>query len=290
MRKAFDQLNVVFVTIDCCRYDTAIEASTPFLDSVGPIRRALTFATYTLPSHISMFAGYLPRTMDEPILDFYSREAKQLWRLTTARHRDPDKIAVSLEGRDILDGYRRTGVYSLGVGGVRWFRNPQLTEPFDEFLFWGPDDSQDVFCPRVGHHFALNHAEEIISKLRGKDRWFLFINCLETHAPYDIGGDGNDQTTTEILERAKLVWGGKDQQWEAAGLIDDDFAILHRAQRKALEAVDSRLQHLISRLDHPVLFVACGDHGEAFGENNRYGHGFPAKEVWEVPLVIGLIE
>ena len=50
------------------------------------------------------------------------------------------------------------------------------------------------------------------------------------------------------------------------------------------------MTELTNLLPKPILVAVRGDHGEAFGERNRYGHGFPAKEVMEVPLIYGVIE
>src|SRR5262249_10842386 len=56
----------LFITLDSLRYDTAalaLEAGqTPhFRSLVGEWHPRLTSATYTLPSHVSMFAGMMPR-------------------------------------------------------------------------------------------------------------------------------------------------------------------------------------------------------------------------------------
>jgi hypothetical protein len=237
---------------------------------------------------VAFFAGYIPNVTEPPLADLYSRQKVQLWRLEGARARDRGGVALYLAGRDILDGYRRLGFYALGTGGVRWFRNPVLTDPFDRFLLWAPDDGVDVFTPRRREHFALEHGDEILAALRPQKRWFLFINCLETHAPYDLGTAPLPAPAWRVMERARAIWGGKDTLLEGSGLDHAQLASLHPYQIQALEGLDERLGRLVGRLPRPFLFVFCGDHGECFGEGMKFGHGFVAPQVLEVPLVIGV--
>lgn len=279
--------NVVFVTIDCCRFDAAQAAKLPFMRSVGALHCAQTYGTYTLPAHMSYFAGYLPKVVDGEPIDYYSRGAKQLWRLSTARQKPAGKVGLLMEGATIVEGYRRRGYYCLGAGGVRWFRSTLLTSHFDDFRFWGCDDATDVFAPRSPDDFALHHADELAQQLRPHKRWFLFLNAQETHAPYDVGF-GHPSETWAALAKAQPLWGGK--RCEPANAPDSrDFELLRAAQIRALEAVDERLAYLMDRLPGPKLVVICGDHGEAFGENGLYGHGFPAAEVVHVPLLVGTL-
>ena len=40
-----DKANVLLVTLDCCRYDTLSQASTPFIKQAGPVGKARTHGT-----------------------------------------------------------------------------------------------------------------------------------------------------------------------------------------------------------------------------------------------------
>ena len=99
-----DKYNVLFVTLDCCRYDTLKQAKTPFLESLGAIRKAKTHGTYTLPAHLSFFMGYLPIVDHLPFEPYYSNEIRQLWRLQGSRLRELDTIGIILEGKNIKRG------------------------------------------------------------------------------------------------------------------------------------------------------------------------------------------
>src|SRR4051812_24128091 len=65
--------NVLFVTLDCLRFDVAARAlgtgRTPNLAAVLPApgwERRETPGTFTLPAHLAFFAGFLPTPPDRP--------------------------------------------------------------------------------------------------------------------------------------------------------------------------------------------------------------------------------
>ena len=202
--------NVVMITLDCCSFDTYQKATTPFLDSLGKVYRAEAYGTYTLPSHISTFAGYLPKCVDSDCDSlYYKRGGRQLWRLKSARYKNPDMVDIFLEGDTIIEGYSNRGFYTLGLGGVRWFKSSLLTRHFEKFIFTSGQDYEDVFALRQREQFALNNVNQIIREIENRENWFVFINSHETHVPYDTGE--RDLTTVEIniLQKAKKIWGGK---------------------------------------------------------------------------------
>jgi len=38
------------------------------------------------------------------------------------------------------------------------------------------------------------------------------------------------------------------------------------------------------------MLIVCGDHGECFGENMYWGHGYSIPPVMEVPLLISFLD
>ena len=49
--------NIVVVTVDSCRFDTAQRARTPVLDGIGDLRTAETYGSFTLPAHAAIFTA-----------------------------------------------------------------------------------------------------------------------------------------------------------------------------------------------------------------------------------------
>jgi hypothetical protein len=281
--------NIVIVTIDSCRFDSAALAHTPTLDRLGPLRRAVTAGSFTLPAHMAFFSGYLPNVTDLPHIDYYSRERRQLWRLGRAKQKPRDSYRLALPGDTIWEGFRHEGYYLLGAGGVRWFLTKTLTACFDAFLFRGPNDYSDWFAERTVEDFVLARPDVLVRRLPADRPWVLFVNALETHAPYNDGVTPLADEARDVIKRGEPIWAGRKTHSLSVHLSGDDYRALHRQQVRALETVDSRLHDLFALLPKPFVAVACADHGESLGEDGAWGHGFPSEPVMNVPMWVGAV-
>lgn len=67
--------NIIFITLDSCRYDTAKKAKLPNINGLlGKPVCAEADGTYTYPSHQSLFLGRLPRRIDnKPLLTNFEK-------------------------------------------------------------------------------------------------------------------------------------------------------------------------------------------------------------------------
>lgn len=286
---ATERPNVVLITLDCCRFDTAARAQTPALDRLGPLRRAITPGSFTLPAHMAFFSGYLPNVVELPHQDYYSRERRQLWRLSRAKSKPRDSFRLGLEGDTLWEGFRRAGYHTVGAGGVRWFLTKTLTEPFDEFVFAGPNDYVNWFAERSLSDFVLEDPAPLVGLLPRAAPWFLFVNALETHAPYNDGVNPVSDQVADIIRRGAPIWAGRKRHALDVDLSTGDFQALHRQQIQALEVLDARIARLFEQLPKPFVAVVCGDHGECFGEDGMWGHGMPAEAVMNVPMYVGAV-
>lgn len=291
-----DLPNFVFVTLDSCRFDTAVLATIPTIRSIGPLKRAFAPATYTVPAHASFFNAHLPVALGEDGPPYYVEYPHRLWRIEKGQvSKQAEKnTLVSLTGKHIFEGFEQLGYYVLGAGGVsQFYPGSLLSQYFQNFLYYGFDLEMDAFSRRLPAHFALSHSEEIADRLTGKDSWFLFINAQETHYPYNTveGIHAEVRRLFPKLRRSLNLGEGIDLR-EIPSKI---FEKLHTLQIQALEYVDWELRQLIAKLPRhqDIMFVICGDHGECFGEifagRKRWGHMLPAPQVLEVPLVIGTL-
>lgn len=286
---AIPEHDVLFVTLDSCRSDTAARAHMPFIESIGGFREARTHGTYTLPAHMSFFMGYLPQATEAPFRPFYVPSVQQLWRLASSRRCAASRVGVLLDGTDVIDGYRRKGYTTTGFGGVRWFRHSALTRFFDTFQFFGEADLHSVFAARRAHEFPLFHADRIVEAAVRPQRSFVFVNCPETHVPYDTGSGTETAEARAVIERYADRWGCRPSG--RRGQLDtDSLRILHETQIAALEQIDDRIRRIVDRCRRPLLLVIAGDHGECFGEDGYWGHGIPHHRVMSVPLLIRLLE
>ena len=225
--------NQVFITIDSLRWDVFQEANVPFLRSLGDWKKACTQATYTFPAHMSFFVGKLPQTTDGT--DFYDAVAfrvdpeghlkrnQQLYRLDNPEA--PRAATATLNGRNIIEGFKRQGYTTVGTGAVSWF-NPllpagrYLTESFDAFNFFeGPH--------HASHASARKQVDWAVCTLDGETApWFLFVNFGETHH--------------------RFVYEGCD--WYDAPFTYGDAAECKAKQRACLEYLDGQIRRLLSSL------------------------------------------
>jgi hypothetical protein len=285
--------NVLFVTLDSCRYDLAEQADIPTIRSLGPLRKAYTHGSYTVPAHAAFFSGHLPVVLDEPKLLYYSDAVKQLWRIRTGPSRDTRGVGLLLEGSNVLDGYKNLGYHVLGVGGVTQFAEGSVLRSYfgNDFLFYGPNLDEELLESRKKESFPLNHVDEIVNQLSKHEQWFLFLNCPETHYPYDCGNG----IPTDVERYFPLLKKSLNLRETEEELPEDFSQKLKAMQIEALESIDYKLEQLFDALpkERDILVVICGDHGENFGEyfsgRKRWGHLFPSPEVMEVPIVVGEI-
>ena len=276
--------NVLFLTLDSCRYDTFASAFTPVMDGVGKDNNAQTIANYTYPAHTSFFAGHLPVVRDKSRRDFYTKEGAPLWKLQVAR-KNCGRAGVLLEGYSIQQGYRNIGDVLRGFGGTTFFahKGQQLRKDYQEgeFTYFGQSTST---APRPLENLPMSNVETIAASVADADKWFLFINSIATHVPYHVRPI--DEELTDLINYASRL---------RAGRLDPNRSFdprmgqrLHDLQVEAVEYVDQQLGKLLDMLpmNHPLVVVICGDHGESFGEKGRWGHLHNAPEVLSVPLII----
>jgi Arylsulfatase A and related enzymes len=282
--------DVVIVTLDSCRYDTALRASTPNLDGLGRLVKAETCGTYTLPAHVGFFGGQFPRPLDG-VYPFAGRKLAALWRSAAARP-TPGSVAVAFEGPTLLDHYRARGFRIIGAGGVSFFDPEEpgnwLPGLFDEFHYFGrPNRATGDRVRDRADSLTLSHVGLLADACASSRRFLLFLNCPSTHIPYTTPRSPLTARTARVL---RSLYALHDRKVFGPVISAEDTAILLDLQRKALEWADERLGELFDLLrPREPLVVVCADHGEEFGEGGRYGHGHPHPTVMTVPLWCGLL-
>jgi hypothetical protein len=248
--------NILFLTLDCLRYDVAQRAMadgrTPFLTSVLPSsgwEARETPGTFTLPAHLAFFHGFLPTPLSNPQLPrLFALEFEGS--VTTA----PTTYVFS-GVENIVAGFRQIGYRTLCVGGVGFFnkRNPLgnvLPGMFEE----------SVWSPALGVTAKDSTAKQVMAALswletlHANEKAFLFINVSATHPPH-----------------AHYL----------AGCEQDGFD----SQLAALSYVDSCLPRLFNGVcrQRKWFCLVMADHGEAQGEDGRWGHRIAHPTVTTVP-------
>ena len=259
---SIDPQSVLFITLDSCRFDTFVGAAVPHLRSIGPLHRAMAPGNFTYSSHAAMFVGFTPGdpSRAEP---FVNPKFGKMFRLSGPHF--PNKAAPAhfvLDGHSIVDGFKRRGYKTIGTGAARWFdpaweTSRALISDFDEFFYSGSTYRLTA---------QLGWLEKAIADSPGPV--FAFLNVGETHVPYYFEG---------------ASWSFDDNPCVPFSHNNDADACRIR-QTAALEFVDRAIGPLLKSFRDASIFV-CADHGDCWGEDGLWEHGFSHPKVLEVPLL-----
>jgi len=255
---------MLLVTYDSCRLDVLRSACTPVLRRYGRLLSAQTPGNFTYPAHQAFFVGHLPQATED--LPYYNRFRKQLLGLQRVGETRVTRDALIRVGSPInaLQGLSERGYQVVGTGAMTWFQLTSLTAGFADFLYTGVDADAQV--------------EYLLSMLDVRQPFFAFVNFGETHAPFHHLGKA---THCPVDVRAvAMSWPPVER-----GLVGRaNPAFDHQVE--AAEFLDRRLGRLLNGLPGDTVVVVCSDHGECFGEDGYWGHGFNHPQVLEVPLAI----
>lgn len=248
-------MNILFVTLDCLRLDVARAAldqgRTPNLARVLHLgwEARETPGTFTLPAHLAFFHGFLPTP------------------LTPGPH--PRLFALDFEGsltiapstfvfrgvENLLAGFHALDYRSFCVGGVGFFNkmNPlgHVLPSFFQESIWSPALG---VAARDSTAAQVRAATDWLEALPLAQKALLFINISATHPPH-----------AHYLP----------------GATGDCIA----SQTEALVYVDSCLPPLFAALRRrgACFCLLMADHGEAHGEDGRFGHRIAHPCVTTVP-------
>jgi arylsulfatase A-like enzyme len=251
--------NVILYVLDALRADRLglygyAGKTSPFLDQLGArgivFRRCYAAATWTKPSITSLMTSLYPQTHGVGGLTYTDALPDGVPTLADML-RDAGYVTAQFVANPMagsLSNLERGFDYATGPLGLQ--AGPAGPER--------PKVRSDEINARVLPWLAL-HA---------RDRFFVYIHSMDTHAPYA------DRATGGALARGG---GGQESR--------DPYDAEIRANDASLRDL---YEHLISLgLARTTLLVVTADHGESFGEHGVRGHGVSVyQEEARVPLII----
>jgi len=262
---SIDPRSVLFVTLDSCRYDTFADSDVPGMKSVGPLHKAQAPSYFTFGSHAAMFVGFTPglANVEAPLVN---PKFGKIFKLSGAAFPGKGREGFILEGRNIVEGFKRLGYRTLGSGGVAWF-DPKTPAPqlliseFDYFFY--PGNSWSLAS-------QLAWIESKLEEHSGLPL-LVFLNVGETHVPYY-----HEDAPWQVEDNPCVPFQRHDRA--------DDCRL---RQRACLEFVDRCLSPLLQRFLKATI-VLCADHGDCWGEDGLWEHGISHPMTLTVPLIIRL--
>jgi len=257
--------SILFVTLDSCRYDTFENANVPNMKKIGPLHKAKAPSNFTFGSHAAMFVGFTPgiATVNK---SFINPKYAKIFKMVAGGYPGKGNEFITLEGENIIQGFNKLGYTTIGAGGVGWF------DPNTETGRILGKDFQHFFYPG-GTYYLEKQLEWINSKIQeaNDNPLFIFINVGETHEPYYY---------------KDAPWGPENSPCLPFSENNDADACKLR-QAKSLEYVDQMLGPLLDEFSDKSILI-CSDHGDCWGEDGLWNHGFHHEMVLTVPLIIRL--
>jgi len=293
--------DILFLVLDSARTDRLStygheRETAPVLDELATtatrFESAQAPATWTLPSHCSMFTGLLPT--QHTVTNGFTDQSLQL-------PADVPTVVEELAG----EGYEAAGFSNNPWVGAM----SGLNRGFDEYVEWDLEidlESTGEITTRTDRlwsrlHSLLGHASRqplfalkrrfFTSRLvdRAK-RWleatrdtgdptFTFLNLMEAHSPYfppsaafeELGIDAPGIIEPRMLNTKLLAYvlGKSDLSPELRQRVYEYYdASLRYQDRKVGELLDTlRAQNAFD----DTLVVVCSDHGKTLGEYDRDG-------------------
>jgi hypothetical protein len=253
LQEAFGVRDVLWITLDALRLDTAelalADGLTPNLAAlVGRWERRHAPATFTLPSHQAMFAGFFP-TPEAP----GRHDRPVALRFPGSRSVGPGTLV--LHAPTVIEGYAAAGYHTICVGGTAFFNPGTPLGRALPALF-----AEAVWTPRMGvtrrdaSRAQVAAAVERLGRLPAERRALLFLNASATHPPTAMYVEGATRDSVRT---------------QAAALAD-----LDRALPPLFDVLRAR---------GGAVGVVCADHGTCFGEDGYVGHRVAHPAVWSVP-------
>lgn len=246
-------LNVVLISIDTLRWDLGYAG---YKRPISPNIDALA-ARSTVFERAYSLASYTGKSIGPMLIGKYGSETDRNWGHFNKFGPRDTFVAERLQ---------KGGVRTMAVHAHRYFDVwGGLERGFDvlDFSAAPPKDAPWDIDTKATSRELTDAAISLLQKEENtKGRFFMWVHYLDPHADY-------------------LRHEGIDFGKSARDLYDGEIAFTDREVGRLLAAIDA------GAFGKRTAVIITSDHGEAFGENNMFRHGF---EVWEslvrVPLVL----
>jgi arylsulfatase A-like enzyme len=282
--------SVVLITLDTTRVDHLScygyeRETTPQLDAFAEravrFRRAWSTSSWTLPAHASLFTGLYPSHHGAHYDQDGAAVLGDVIDLPVARFVTAGKLAEGITTLAELLAERgyRTAAF---VAGPWLHRSFGLLRGFEV-----KDDRVASLGGRPAHEIT-GSAIAWLQGLAPEQPYLLFANYFEPHAPYEPVQSYPDLPRVEepfVPDYESLMRGRStldvDERAVLRDRYDAEIRVMDRELGRLLEVVVARPG------GRRTLVVVTADHGEALGEEGRFGHGFwLSEELLRVPLIV----
>lgn len=296
------QRNIVLVTYDSlradhCGYIGYERDTTPNLDAMAEkgisFTNAIAPASRTNPSMAGVMTG-------EHLVTRERVSSPEIARRHLERY---GTLAEELSEQ----GYA-TGAFNPNAYASRYYGFDRGFDHFEDFLF-SSDRYQSVFEEHLSDsrvYTAFRNFRNFVRREEAFKTWDSYVDDVEAwvHSqdqPFFLWIFSMDTHFPHLTPQSHREWSSLFDQyyynWRCNQLIDNfNIELSEKEQQKIIDIYDDSVRfgdallgELQERLDgFDPVFIIHGDHGEAFGERDVYGHFYPAlyEEHIHVPWVV----
>jgi len=292
--------NIVFIVLDTVRADhlSSYGYSRPTTPNIDRLARhgvlfenAIAPSSWTLASHASMFTGLLPQ---QDGVDWWIPLPRGPRTLAEALGSSGYETAGFVANFDYLQkgwgigrGFQiyRDDSESFRRGLARTLLGTALIQPAYQ-TFWRFDYLERQNARDINQEvFRWFHSPP-------SNPFFLFINYFDTHVSY-LTQPPYDHRFGKISNRViRKLFDDLQSGDPPQDITPADRAMLINAYDNCLAFLDAQVGRLLDFLHKSpegrnTIIIVTSDHGEAFGEQGYYSHGYNLyRELLHVPLII----
>lgn len=276
MKGEKENQNVILISLDTLRADHLSvygypRKTSPCISDIAKqgtlFKKAYSSASWTLPSHISLFTGvYSSRLTNSPI------SQQNIWTQYKKKFCKTETMANLYEKK----GYFTAAFTGGGaVCSEFGFSNGFHLYINDEGTTGNKDKTEKIFRKSI----------EWIKKVNKSGNFFLFLHTYEVHQPHlhryfiKKGSRGGRLSRHKNITKIEFSNPTPEEKEFAADLYDSS---IYRVDQYLGRLMDE-LRHL--KLLDKTLIIILGDHGEDIWDHEDFGHCEMYEEVLHVPLI-----
>ena len=267
---ALERPNIALIVLDTVRADRITcsgddRVATPYIDALCDrgifFERVSSTSSWTLPAHASLFTVLFP-----------------LQHGATQEHTQLDDGASTLAEILGAHGYRTFGASANAVVSVK----SGLARGFDLFAeTWRA--KRDTPYPPAREHPNFQAVELLLAELAPGERFFLFVNYVEAHGPYDPPEPHRSRAlspraTSALVDRVSRR-GAAKYYLDPSSISPAEFAVLNELYDGEIAYLDELVGGLLDGLEEggyldDTLVIITSDHGENLGDHGHFRHVF----------------
>jgi arylsulfatase A-like enzyme len=266
--------NIILISIDALRADHLgsygyFRNTSPHIDEIASegilFKNAFTTASWTLPSHMSLFTSLYPPELVKS--DFHNGLDASETTLAEILKKNGYRTAA------FVGGLYLSSVFNLNQGFETWYESQENTL-----------GTFQKISPEVFSWLEENKNHKV----------FLFIHAYDVHEPYS-GAEMFYKNYSGVLENLSLVRSNlesfRNTETGELSLSKEDIEYIIANYDADIVQVDKFIGEFVEKLKELGLYnrsviIIISDHGEQLMEHGSIGHVGLYDEVMRVPLII----